>query len=351
MPASPADDPLLATAPEPITAEEAEALAREHFGVEGRAKELTSERDQNFHLTTGDGPGYVLKFAHPAEDEAVTEFQTHGLLHIAKRDPGMVVPKVMLTRQGQSAIRLQQPGRATRTTRLLTFLPGRMLHDAPSTPRLRRNLGATLARLGLALRGYDHPRSDYPLLWDLKQAGGTRDLLAHADAESRALVEPAIARFEAHVAPALPHLRSQVVHNDLNAHNVVVDPADPETVAGVLDFGDMIRTPLICDVAVAASYQVAQADGPLGGAVDFVAGYNAVSALEPEEIGLLADFIMTRMMISVLISGWRAQLYPENAAYILRNVGAARAGLARMVNLPREEGAALFAAACAGARP
>ena len=151
------------------------------------------------------------------------------------------------------------------------------------------------------------------------------------------------------MAPALPHLRTQVIHNDLNAHNVVVDPADPARVTGVLDFGDMIRSPLVCDIAVAASYQVAQADGPLGGAADYLAGYHAVSPLAAEEIELLADFVMTRMMIAVLISTWRAELYPENRDYILRNAPAAWVGLKRLVDLPRDKARAAVAAACGDA--
>lgn len=342
-------NPLLATAPIPVTAAEAEAFALAHFGVAGRARPLISERDQNFHISEETGPGLVLKIAHPAENAGITEFQTLGLLHIARKDPTLPSPRVRLTRDGQTSVRLEKAGEAPRTVRLLTFLPGAMLHQTPSSPALRRGLGALHARLGLALRGFEHPSSDYELLWDLKQAAGTRSMLANIDDPAdRALLEQAMERFERHVAPALPHLRTQVVHNDLNAHNVVVDPTDPTRVTGILDFGDMIRSPLICDIAVAASYQFAVADGVLGGASDYLAGYHPVSPLLPDEIDLLADFILTRMMIAVLISTWRAQLYPENRQYILRNCPTAWAGLRRLIALPRDNARAAVMAACLG---
>ncbi len=41
--------------------------------------------------------------------------------------------------------------------------------------------------------------------------------------------------------PQLAGLRHQVIHNDLNLHNVLVDPKDGARVAGVIDFGDMVR--------------------------------------------------------------------------------------------------------------
>ena len=61
----------------------AERIARDQFAVAGRASALTSERDQNFRLTTPDGCDYVLKIANPREDRAVTNLQTAALLHLA----------------------------------------------------------------------------------------------------------------------------------------------------------------------------------------------------------------------------------------------------------------------------
>ena len=46
---------LLSTDAPAFTPDQARALAAEHYGVEGEARLLTSERDQNFHLTGRDG--------------------------------------------------------------------------------------------------------------------------------------------------------------------------------------------------------------------------------------------------------------------------------------------------------
>ena len=63
------------TAEQPrLTAEEAGALARDHFGLTGTLAPLTSERDQNFRLTTAEGLTYVLKIANAAEPAEVTNF-------------------------------------------------------------------------------------------------------------------------------------------------------------------------------------------------------------------------------------------------------------------------------------
>ena len=44
------------------------------------------------------------------------------------------------------------------------------------------------------------------------------------------------------------------MHNDLNPLNILVDPADPELVTGIIDFGDVIHTALIADVVLDVAF-------------------------------------------------------------------------------------------------
>jgi hydroxylysine kinase len=55
---------------------------------------------------------------------------------------------------------------------------------------------------------------------------------------------------------------------------------------------------------------------------------------------------MTRMVLTVAITGWRAARYPENASYILRNNPQAWAGLERCETLNRTEAQAFLRRAC-----
>ncbi len=51
----------------------------------------------------------------------------------------------------------------------------------------------------------------------------------------------------------------------------------------------------------------------------------------------MLDLVMARLVITVLITEWRATRYPENRAYIMRNNGLAWAGLDHIDQLPRAE--------------
>ncbi len=331
---------LLSAPPPALTDAEMLDLAATHFGLTGSVKRLTSERDLNLLLRTGDGAGYVLKASNPVEPPDVTEFQTLALHHIARMAPGLPVPRVMVAHDGRSALPLPAGG----VFRVLTYLEGTPLHLAPRSNLQRRAIGATQAALTQALQGFDHPAAGHILLWDIKNAADLRPLLpAIADPGQRATATAFLDRFDAVIAPALAQMPVQVVHSDMNPHNVLVDPANPDHIAGIIDFGDMVRTPRVCDVAVAASYVIDPAD-PLGSLCAHFAGYQAVNPLTGAEVDLLFDLITARLVTTLSIANWRATQYPENAEYILRNTAHARIGLAAFAGVTPAAARAAFAA-------
>lgn len=296
-------------------------LAREHYGIDGEMKPLTGERDRNYRLErAADGARFMLKISHPAETALVADFQTQALLHLAAVDPGLPVQRIVPTRDGAASLTCDPGDGLPRVVRLFSYLPGLPLPEAPRTPTQQQNLARMLARLDVALAGFDHPAGDLPLPWDLQRADSVRGLLAHiAGPERRALATAALDRFERDAKPVLRTLPAQPIHNDFNIYNLLVDPADTDRIAAILDFGDMVRAPCINDLAVAAAYQAGTGDDPLAAIVPLVAAYHAVRPLSPAEAGVLFDLIAARLVMVVAISGWRAARYPENAPYLLRN--------------------------------
>lgn len=338
----------LATPSPSLASDEVEALVREAYGLEGKARLLTSERDQNFHLATASGEAFVVKVTNPAEDRMVTDFQTRALLHIEARDPTLPVPCLRRTRAGAPEFVLEAGG-ASMVVRLLSWLGGVPLHQVERTHAQRRALGVELARLGRALADYRHPAAGHFLQWDIRHAAGLRPLLAHIeDPGRRELATFFLDRFDTWVAPVLPGLRRQVVHNDLNPYNVLVAEEDHDRVTGIFDFGDLVETALVNDVAVAASYQIAPEGDPLDGVVEFVHAYCGVRSLERIEAELLFDLVAARLLTTVAITNWRAVRYPENRHYILRNSPSAWSGLERFAALVPGQVRERLVAACLG---
>jgi hydroxylysine kinase len=311
---------LLSLPPPSLAADALTRLAREHWGVEGWLTRLVSERDLNHRLDT-DSASYVLKLTNPAEPPEMTDFQTAALLHVATKDPGLPTPRVIPARDGRHIIRLPEGA-----LRLLSWCDGTPAFGVPLSPDLAVSIGTVLARLTAALAAFEHPGADHLLLWDIRRFPLLAPLIPSLPADLQADVLAFRDKFETHIAPALVDLPTQVVHSDFNLHNLLVDPEDPSRVTGILDFGDMVRTPRICDIAVAAAYLFNPED-PLLLHLPFIQAYNARLPLLPREIALLPDLITARMLTSLTISNWRAARYPGNADYILRNAPSARAGL------------------------
>jgi Ser/Thr protein kinase RdoA (MazF antagonist) len=215
---------------------------------------------------------------------------------------------------------------------MLTFLDGEQLHKASSSPLQMRRLGMVLAELGLGLAGFQSPVPDTLLLWDLTHVLELRELLAEVDPEWRHLVAAAFDNYEK-LRARLADLPAQVIHNDFNPHNILVAKDDPDAVAGIIDFGDMVSAPLVNDLAIALSYVVGK---PGGGAQaeTFLTGYNGVRKLTPLELLVLPALIRARLAMTVTITEWRAATRPDNRDYILRNHPVALAGLKLLADVP-----------------
>ena len=312
---------ILSSPPPAYDAAVSLALLATHWGLEGDLLRLSSERDLNWRVTTPAGR-YVLKFANRAEDPQVTRFQNLALIHIAARDPGLPVPRVVPSLAGETEVTLPDGS----LMRLLSYVEGVPMHLAPASPGLRQGVGRMAARLTRALQGFAHPAADHVLQWDLKQADGLRPLLpAITDPGLRDLCARWLDWF-AVIQPDLAALPWQVIHADLNPHNMLTAPDDPARVTGVLDFGDMVHTPRICDLAVAAAYHIDPDAGPQSLA-QVAAGWAEVLPILPSEAQLLPGLAAIRMVTTLTLANHRAARWPENAPYILRNCPSALAGL------------------------
>lgn len=345
---SPAFGETLTTAAAQTPLAQVHAAVSELFGLEAtEVSRLASERDELFLIDAAAEVRYILRFANPADDPAVVEMQTQALLWIANVDELLPVPRVVPDRQGRFQCEMRVGDNPPRSVRLSAYLRGQPLPTAQRSAAQRRSLGMTLARLGLALRDFSHPGADHQLAWDIKSASLLHELVPGGNNGVRRwdLVRRGLERFETAVKPKLAELRTQVIHGDFNPHNILVDPRDPSVVTGILDFGDMVRTPLIADLAIACCYHTQDGD-PLDGIAEIVAGYHDVTPLQREEISMLYDLIVTRLCAAVAITEWRARRYPENSSYILKNTGIAWGGLHRLAAIDAAQATQVLHAAC-----
>jgi hydroxylysine kinase len=304
----------------PVPIERAIALVREHYGLDASGARLTGERDENFRLRAADGAEYVFKIANPAEPPTVTELPAAALLHIARIDPGFPCPRVVRSCCASTHVRFTDQDGLDRTACLLTYLPGELFGKAPRSARQRAACGRLAGRLTRALAGFEHPAAHRALVWDVRHAAYLRRLLGQLpQLPCRESAAEVLGRIVPAIESQLPHLRQQVVHNDMNPLNILLEAADEPRVSGVIDFGDLTHTALIGDVAVAAAELIPQ-NCPDGAQAresvrDVALAYNESMPLLPRELALLPALVAARLLMNVVVHEWHVHHNPANDHY------------------------------------
>lgn len=332
-----------------LTTREVTGFVQAAYGLAVTASALPGERDQNFYLRDTAGVEYVLKIAHAAEDRAALDFENLVLTHLASHAPDLALPHVQASLMGEDLTTLRSSDGVAHLARLLTFVPGRLWVDVrPHTPDLLHSLGETLGRLNVALRGFDHPGAHRDFKWNVAQTGWTADYLHFIqDTTRRALAGRILDQFESQVLPRLPDLPSSVIYNDANDYNVLVSEGDPRRrhVVGVIDFGDMVYAPTVCDLAVGLAYAMLDQVDPIEAATHVVRGYHSVWPLNEAELAVLYPLACARLLISVTNAAHQGQAQPDHA-YLTIHESRAWALIEKLAQVPAAFAHYTFRNAC-----
>lgn len=285
--------------------ESAASIAEQYFGVRASARELPSERDQNFLLTNRDGEKFVLKIANALESKDVLEAQNAVLRHLAKRLS--FCQGVMQASSGEEIVAIQTANGATHLVRLVQYLQGVPLAELKThPPELLLDLGCRLGEMDRALADFDHPAIHRDFHWDL--ANGNRVIEEYSglikDPNLRELVFACRVDLD-------DDLRRSVIHGDANDYNVLVDP-DRMRVVGLIDFGDMVYSYTVGNLAIAIAYVVLGKDDPVAAAKPVVDGYEKEFSLLQNEKEVLWDLVRLRMAMSVCMAAHQELQQPEN---------------------------------------
>lgn len=342
-----------------LTTEEAARLALEHFGVRvdahAQVTQLDSYEDANFRLRDAHAPGHdlTLKVHNGVDTSTPALIEAQDAAIRAVRAHGIWAPHAQPTLDGRAMATVElQNGRGERHThaiRLLEFRRARLHAQLEPTVEVCAALGSVIARVDLALATVCTPTqaaAQRTSAWDLRnfREAALPTARAHAAEAELPLIDAAASWYDEGVVPVAGRLRAQVIHADLNDNNLLVSEgrsaepragavgapaADAEAAvtaapAGVIDFGDLMWSWRVCDLAVALAYVLIQCHyetnverGSPARAwaccAAMAAGYETHAPLDAAEWRALPGLIAARVITALGVGTCSAAQEPANA--------------------------------------
>ena len=294
-------------------------FARKFYGIQVQAKSLPSERDQNFLLQVDNGDQFVLKIANATDEYSLLEAQDLVMRHLAEHI--QFCPRVIQTVNAEEIVPVTSESGEQHFMRLVTYLPGTPLGNVKrQSAELMQDLGFKVGQVTAALQNFDHTALHRNFHWDL--ANGLDIIQKYEglirEPELHRLIDQLRTQFEDHVSPLLSALRKCVIHNDANDFNLLAGEgvdlySRNQSIVGLIDFGDMVHSYSISDLAVAIAYAILDKPDPLTVAAQIVKGYNAACPLTEHEIAALFGLVTMRLCMSACIAADQQSRQPDNA--------------------------------------
>ena len=292
-------------------------FVKQNYGKSVLLLPLDSERDQNFLAEDqGNGEKFVLKIANRQTNSQLLDLENQVMLHLSKRMEQGGIPLPIETAdssisQADPFISIFEYDGQKFLARLVRFLPGKVISEIkPRSDTLLQDLGRRLGQITNALVGFDHPAAHRNFHWDLDRAKQT--IAEKGVTADFPCVDVFLKRYELNVLPHVPRLRKSVIHNDANDNNLLAMAGWPQRICGIIDFGDVVFSSTINELAIGIAYVMLDQPDPIWSAAEVVKSFDEEFELTDLELSVIFDLACMRLCTSVTMAAYQRSLQPEN---------------------------------------
>jgi len=285
------------------------------YGFSGEISRLDGE-NENYLIKKDTGERFVLKLADEQTTAGMIEIEHLAVEQLSNAGFPFCLPRVILTRTGSVQACLMIKDSKQIRGRLLEFVEGNSwCKTVPVKKEQLADFGKTIAQIDTALSFIVHPDAKRTHHWDLARADQHRSKIFLIDSpKRRKILEWVFHLYAAIVMPLLDSLPRSLIHGDINDDNVLV--ADGR-IAGILDFGDCLENPTVCDLAIALAYHTLDEDNPLEAAATIISAYHRIRSLTMDEIMVIFPLMCVRLAVSVIISAQRKKIDPDRESWFV----------------------------------
>jgi len=309
-------------------------VARKHFGLDviQSPSSLGSSQDCNLHILTSASDAtvknYVFKVSnerytlfgvdlenkamlHAAEFFARVPFDAENKRHLTVPSPLPVVDYDKSLPEAYKRIARTTLGKKEHFVRVLTFLSGRRLDSFVhlGLPALK-DLGKLCAFTVSAFENFTHPELDNQVVANSRWLARNSLLVTRAflpkvpDTARRQSIQSAIESAWNLISPVATKFRTQVIHADLAAYNILAtrDPITGQPViSSPIDFGDLSRAWVVEELTTAMTIAFTKTTVPiLDQACAMLVGFTSKVQLSESEVIAIWPLVCARACVLVV---------------------------------------------------
>ena len=297
-------------------------LIADNYQLSGTLKQLDGYCDQNLLLTTATGSRYIVKVANSAEKPLELAMQNAAMSHLTDKE--LAVPHALANKKQEQLTLITDEHGISFNLRVLSYLTGNFYADSNSEQHgneLWQSLGQFTAEIDRGLSDFTHPGAYRFFEWDLAHGFGICQTKKHLLTSSQqVLVDYFLAIYRTQTMSLLVQCRQGVIHNDANDYNLLINDTDSATkITGLIDFGDMVFSHVINELAITCAYALMDQKSPINALLTIVASYHQHHKLTATELEVLFSLIALRLCVSVCNSAQAIKEQPDNE-YLLISV-------------------------------
>ena len=298
-----------------FTETEVERLLLKHYDLNCSVKLLHGYDELNFVVTNENNNKYILKISDENQSYPFLDAQIKIIKHLENSVIANKFQHFLLNKAGLELTLIELHNKKY-YLRILSFLEGVFWVDSTNKQSdLYEQLGQFLGLMDQSLANFSHPAMHRHYVWDISTASDANDKLVYIkNHERRRIAGYFLLQFDQTVRPNIHKLRHAYIHNDANDYNLLIEG---NNIVGLIDFGDMVYSALINNVAVACTYSMLSNEDPLTAASLVVKGYHQIYPLKEEELDILYYLIAGRLLISVTQSAYNSSLDTNNAHHFI----------------------------------
>ena len=296
-----------------LSSTEIQHLLFKHWEIKGDISFVGGYDDQNIKVSTTN-KSFILKISSSEEELSFFQAQNKILKVLTKNHKNYQFPMPIKDKDGNDIVEIKS-NNCIYFSRLLTWIEGKLWNDiAKPSNNLYHKLGEFTGSINKSLIDIHDNSFNRKIVWDLKNYQDLKPYISLIkDNQVSNIINYFFNEYTSLINQAESKLRKSLIHNDINNYNIIVNEAE-DLIIGVIDFGDMVKSSLINELAIVIAYSLIKSDNIQESSNIIIKAYSDKISLRNEELEILYYTVGIRLSMSIILSAYNRNKFNSTKA-------------------------------------